>query len=72
MNRGIANGVPGMKILEADEVRELEPNISDDVVCALYASTAGIICPFRLNIALAECANQNGVEFKFDTEVNRY
>lgn len=68
-NRGIANGVPGMKILEADEVRELEPNISDDVVCALYASTAGIICPFRLNIALAECANQNGVEFKFDTKV---
>lgn len=68
-NRGIANGVPGMKILEADEVRELEPNISDDVVCALYASTAGIICPFRLNIALAECACQNGVVFKFDAGV---
>lgn len=68
-NRGITNGVPGLKILEADEVRELEPNISDDVVCALYAPTAGIICPFRLNIALAECACQNGVEFKFDTKV---
>ncbi|SDX70527.1 glycerol-3-phosphate dehydrogenase [Ruminococcaceae bacterium YAD3003] len=67
--RGISNGVPDMKILEADEVRELEPNISDDVVCALYAPTAGIICPFRLNIALAECANQNGVEFRFDCPV---
>ena len=52
-NRGIANGVTGLKILEASEIRELEPNISDDVVCALYASTAGIICPFRLNIALS-------------------
>lgn len=68
-NRGIANGVTGLRIMEASEIRELEPNISDDVVCALYAATAGIICPFRLNIALAECANQNGVEFKFDSFV---
>lgn len=68
-NRGIANGVQGLKILEASEIHELEPNISDDVVCALYAPTAGIICPFRLNIAMAECACQNGVEFKFDTVV---
>ena len=68
-NRGIINGVQGLKILEAPEVHEIEPNISDDVVCALYAPTAGIICPFRLNIAMAECACQNGVEFKFDTAV---
>lgn len=67
--RGIANGVPDMKILEKDEIGEIEPNISDDVVCALYAPTAGIICPFRLNIALAECASQNGVDFKFNCEV---
>ena len=67
--RGITNEVPDMRILEADELREIEPNISDDAVCALYAPTAGVICPFRLNIALAECAAQNGVEFKFDTKV---
>ena len=67
--RGIANGVQGMKIISGDEVRKMEPNISDDVVCALYASTAGVICPFKLNIAMAECACQNGVEFMFDTKV---
>jgi len=67
--RGIENGVPGLKILEKDEVKAIEPNISDDVVCALFAPTAGVICPFRLNIALGECAEQNGVEFKFDTKV---
>ena len=67
--RGITNEVPDMKILSADEVREIEPNISDDVVCALYAPTAGVICPFRLNIALAECATQNGVDFKFNSSV---
>ncbi|MBR3342001.1 MAG: NAD(P)/FAD-dependent oxidoreductase [Clostridiales bacterium] len=70
-NRGIANGVPDMKILSCEEVMQMEPNISDDVVCALYAPTAGIICPFRLNIALAECANQNDVEFKFNTPVTK-
>jgi len=67
--RGITNEVPGMKILSAEEVKAIEPNISDDIVCALYAPTAGVICPFRLNIAMAECAAQNGVDFKFDSPV---
>lgn len=67
--RGLENNVPGMKILTASEVKAIEPNISDDVVCALYAATAGVICPFRLNIAMAECANQNGVDFKFNSHV---
>lgn len=69
-SRGIANGVPDLRILEASEIREIEPNITDDVVCALYAPTAGVICPFRLNIAMAECAYQNGVDFVFDSPVS--
>lgn len=68
--RGIANGVPDLRILTREEVLQMEPNISQDAVCALYAPTAGIICPFRLNIALAECASQNGVEFRFNTLVD--
>ena len=68
-NRGIANGVPDLRIIERDELVKLEPNISDEAVCALFAPTAGIVCPFGLNIALAENAFDNGVEFKFDTEV---
>ena len=67
--RGISNGVPGLEIFEKDELREIEPNISDDAVCALYAPTAGVICPFRLNAALGECAEQNGVVFRFDARV---
>ena len=66
---GIANGVPGLRILNRKEVFDMEPNVTDDVYAALYAPTAGIVCPFHLNIALAENANENGVEFKFDTEV---
>ena len=67
--RGIANGVPGLRILNREELRAMEPNISDEACAALYAPTGGIVCPFNLNIAMAENANANGVEFHFDTEV---
>lgn len=68
-DRGVANGVKELRILNREEVLEMEPNISENVYAALYAPTAGIVCPFNLNIALAENANMNGVDFKFNTEV---
>lgn len=67
LEQGRANGVPDLRILERDELRAMEPNLSDDIVAALYAPTAGIICPFTLTIALAENAAANGVEFRFNT-----
>ena len=67
--RGVANGVPDISILTGDEVRKMEPNVSGEVVAALYAPTGGIVCPFGLTIALAENAAQNGAEYFFDHEV---
>ena len=67
--RGVANGVKELRIISKEEVKALEPNITDEVVAALYAPTGGIVCPFGMNIALAENAYVNGVEFKFNTEV---
>ena len=67
--RGVKNGVKELRIISKEEVKALEPNITDDVVAALYAPTGGIVCPFGMNIALAENACANGVEFKFNTEV---
>lgn len=68
-DQGIANGVKGLRIIERDELLEMEPNLKDEVVAALYAPTAGIIDTFEVNIAYAENAVTNGVKFKFDTEV---
>ncbi|PSL10118.1 glycerol-3-phosphate dehydrogenase [Fusobacterium naviforme] len=68
-DRGVANGVPGLKLLNREEALQMEPNLSDHVVAALYAPTGGIICPFRLNYAMAEQANLNGVDFYFNTAV---
>lgn len=68
-HQGIENGVPGLQILYREEILGIEPNVSDKVYAALYAPSAGIVCPFGLNIALAENAYENGVEFRFNTEV---
>ena len=70
--RGLKNGVEGLRVLDREEALAMEPNLSDQVLAALYAPTAGIVCPFELNIAMAENAYNNGVEFKFDTEVKKH
>src|SRR5690554_1343857 len=67
--RGRKNGVPEINLVKQEELRVLEPQISDQAVAALYAKTAGIICPFTLTIATAENACTNGVEFYFNAEV---
>ncbi|MDE5995557.1 MAG: NAD(P)/FAD-dependent oxidoreductase, partial [Eubacterium sp.] len=67
--RGIANGVKGVKVIEKDELKELEPNISDEAVCALYAPTAAIVNPWEYGLAMAETAVRNGTEIMLEAEV---
>ena len=69
LERGNKNGVKGLKILSGDEARAMEPNLSDEVVAALYAPTGAVVDPFLLTAAMADNAAVNGVEFSFDTEV---
>lgn len=66
-DKGVQNGVKQLQILDKEQLRRLEPNISDAAVAALYAPTGGIVCPFGLTIALAENAAVNGVEFHLNT-----
>lgn len=69
LEKGKKNGVPDLRILDRDELIEMEPNLADDVVKALYAPTGAIVCPFHLTMAFAENAADNGVEFFLNTEV---
>ena len=64
-DRGIENGVPEMQLLSGDAVREKEPAVSGEVKAALWAPTAGIVCPFSMTAAFAENAAANGAEFRF-------
>lgn len=68
-DRGVSNGVPELEIIGRDELKKLEPNVSDECVAALKAGTAGIVCPYELCIAAAENANLNGIDFYFDSKI---
>ena len=67
--KGVANGVKELRIIGREELLELEPNVGDDAVAALWAPSGAIVCPFGLNIALAENAAANGAAFAFNTQV---
>lgn len=69
VEKGKANGVPNLQILNREQLLKMEPNLSEHVVAGMYAPTGGIVCPYEYTIALAENAFLNGVEFKFDSEV---
>ena len=63
-DRGIINGIPGLKILTGDEARAIEPNLSTAITSALHVTNAGIICPYELTVASIGNAMDNGVELK--------
>ena len=60
LERGIANGVAGLRILEQAELKSLEPNISENALCALLAPTGAITCPYDLAISAIGNAMDNG------------
>ena len=60
--RGIKNGVDGLKLLSKEETLAEEPNLSDNVRGALFASTAGVCSAFEMSCAPAEVAENNDVE----------
>ena len=69
LEQGKRNGVSGLSIIDGDDVRKMEPNVSDKVVAALYAETSAIVSPYEMTIALAENACANGVEFMLGQQV---
>ena len=69
VERGIKNGVEGVRLVEKDELKALEPNISNSATCALYAPTGAIVCPYELCIASIGNAMDNGATLKCGFEV---
>ena len=68
---GIANGVPGIRLLSAEETLAMEPNLAPTVVGALYAPSAAIVSPWEFALAMAEVAVHNGVELHRSCPVTR-
>lgn len=64
------NGVRGRnRYVSRKEVEGMEPNIRPFHWGGFYMPSAGIASPFKVTLAFAENAAQNGVSFFFDTAV---
>ena len=68
LERGKANGVK-VEIISREKIKELEPNIADDIAYALYAPEAGVVSPYQLTIAQADHAVLNGAEVRLGEKV---
>ena len=66
---GLANGVPGLRLLDGAEVERMEPALARGVCSALYAPTAGTVNPWELGIAAYENACRNGAVPHLNTTV---
>lgn len=67
--RGRANGIGGLRIVDADEARAMEPALSSEVRGALIAETGAICDPYGVAYGAAENAAMNGAEFLFGERV---
>ncbi len=65
--RGDENGVPGIKVLSMEDVREQEPHVKG--VSALFSPTGAIVDSVALTQALANDASQLGVTVALGKEV---
>ncbi len=60
--QGQAKGVPGLERWDQQRVRRHQPNLSREVIAALWAPTAAVINPYEAVMLIAESAAHNGVE----------
>ncbi len=61
--------VPGLEIINRDELLAREPRVSPDARAALWSPTVGIVDPWDIAIAAVENAHDNGLHLHLQTEV---
>ncbi|MCL2617312.1 MAG: NAD(P)/FAD-dependent oxidoreductase [Defluviitaleaceae bacterium] len=66
---GIANGVPGMKMISGAEALRVEPNINPGIFAALQVPTTMIVSPWEFTHALAETSVRNGADLRLNSNV---
>ncbi len=67
IERGRANGVPGMELIDRKRMDEIDPSAGGNF--AIFCPSSGILDPFLYTIALAENAVSNGAKYHLYTEV---
>ncbi len=67
IERGKANGVEGMELIDRARMDEIDPSAGGNF--AIYCPASGILDPFTYAIALAENAVKNGAQYHLYTKV---
>ena len=67
IGQGEVNGCKGLQLIDGDGLARLAPGVEG--IGGMYSPETAIFDPFTYCIALAENALNNGVEFKFKSEV---
>ena len=62
-------GMRGLKFLSKKEVYRLEPHLKKGVKWAVLCEESGVTSPYKMTIAYAENAIENGVKLMLNTEV---
>ncbi len=68
--RGETNGVQNLRVVDREELLQMEPHVNTECIAALFAPDAGNVIPYEYAIALAENAVDNGVELRIRREVH--
>lgn len=71
VTQGLQNGLTGIQVLGRDELHQLEPNLSPELVGGLLVPSGGIVVPFDLVYGLVENAIANGVQLAVGTKVQQ-
>lgn len=67
--QGMENGVPGLELLSAREIRQIEPGLTPQVTMGLYAPSTATVHPWELGIAAWEASGELGLKTQFYSEV---
>ena len=71
LERGRANGVEGLELIDGERAHELEPTLAPEVSCALRVPSGGICDPYEVALSALENALANGAELRLDARVER-
>jgi glycerol-3-phosphate dehydrogenase len=69
IRNGRKKGIPGQRILTRDEILQMEPHVTKNAIAGVFDPTYGLVSPYKLAIALAENAVDNGAKLFLNTEV---
>jgi len=58
-----------VRLIEGEEIQELEPSLGKDVVVGVEEQYSGIVNPFKVTYGFARAARKMGAEFILSTEV---